>query len=747
MTGRSAIVLSTALLGLVARGECPSKVLLAGARDAAKGALGADVRAGLESCFANDSASERDRALAAYLLTLGDADTLQPDEPHLAYLAESDSRVASLGDEAKLRVRRLVADNAYENARFPEAEAAYRRLEENASDELRDYATTKLGWTLMNENRPDRARRHWAAAHAAREKRGEGPQLTWLHGWAQAFVEEGGNASDVETFCRLAARSAEAKDAIVRGWIDGVPVAATAEKLRRVGSTVTSCAPLRTAFFAELGERFAATERACVSLAAVPPKSPLSEAGTLVTGCRKRLEAKQDTVSRLSAETRETLASLTAQDAERGELFAIAAVSGAPERACNVALDVLEARAQNRDTRPLVLSPAAAANACELAMTAHPAYASRLAERLDEVALAGAAATVEDPRVFLVGRLLGASPFRTAFLPRLLEKPGRWRGTVYPALLAERLRPSEPDDAQKLYDAFAENVSTNSATPTASVWEALRTDRVTAQLEGKRFDAALETLRRDAPAKTASDRSLRLWLRTLALVPAERLAAHADDVATIAAKALASGEGRERLAGLELLARAGRWNDVVQSLPKLAPKDDLPLYSDALTAGLFDAAVRGAVPAAPRVAPPELAAFLDSARAVASGKAPAPRKSTVKKTVPEAMAKLAAFGKRIEQAASSRGETTTVVSRWVDVLADGQRVVEKTPWPHRALADAARATLHDFCHGRAEALPKLKRPSQLSATEWGSVTSELEKQLVACAKAHSSPPVENGETR
>jgi hypothetical protein len=734
-----AAIVTGLALATVAFADCSPETLLRGAASMARGGGDARTRLALEACFADPKAPESARTTAAYLLTLGsDADVLRPREPHLAYLAEDETRWKALSPDARLRVRRLIGDNAYETARFRDAERAYERLVEESSGDLREYAVTKLGWTFMNVGTPDRARRLWAREADARTARGESVPSSWLHGWAQAFVEAGGPAeADVDRFCRLARGNDadEARASLLRGAVDGVPALRGSAALARVGRAMSRCPALASLWLGELGERFGGTERACALLSAAPPGTPYGQVKTLAQGCRSRLARGLGKAGELSTEARAAIESLTVEPEARAEAFLLSSATGSAERACRFALDALALRARRRDAGPLEIDPKATAAQCARAVEARQGFAKDAVALVETALLAGEPAPLADPRVYVVSQLLDVPTFRALWIGRLRDEPGRWRSSVLPALAAEKLRASDPEATLALYETFAAGRS--DASPSGSVWESIRLERVSRSLDEKKETDALALLRRDAPAAGATGPSLRAWLRALGSASGDTLGRYGAEVGAVATTALASSDGRERLAALELLARAERWDAVVDALPKLAPKDDVPLYSDALATGIFDAAVRGRVPESHRLPAPALKALVEAGRAVGAGRVPEPwaaRGTT--KPLTGAVARLSAFGKRATRASSTHGESTAVVSRWVDVLAEGQRLVEKTTWPHGALAAVATSTLHAFCKGRAEALPTLRRPSQLSASEWSSVTEELGKQLGACVEAH-----------
>lgn len=105
---------------------------------------------------------QMDKARMALLLALSDTN-YKLKRPRYFYAQFAEKNHLGLEEETRRRLIRIRADSNFRHKRITSAKQAYQELLSNGQISLaeKEYATYRLGWTYLNENKPGRAYRLW----------------------------------------------------------------------------------------------------------------------------------------------------------------------------------------------------------------------------------------------------------------------------------------------------------------------------------------------------------------------------------------------------------------------------------------------------------------------------------------------------------------------------------------------------------------------------------------------------------
>ncbi len=186
----------------------------------------------VEQTFRN-AKSEGDRVAAAYLLTFApEGKIIAGLGPYLDFLVSNPLRDKILGEEATQRLLRLHGDDSYNRGKFPAAIADYRELEKRSRGFLKDYATLRLGWVLLNLKRPAEALHQWLAAIEGRSLNNENLALgALISGVGQAFAENKNRTLEEAHRIAHQAWNAEAVTYFIKGFFEGSETLLTTDEV------------------------------------------------------------------------------------------------------------------------------------------------------------------------------------------------------------------------------------------------------------------------------------------------------------------------------------------------------------------------------------------------------------------------------------------------------------------------------------------------------------------------------------
>lgn len=760
LTWAIALVVSlwaVASVGLPVGTESSDLLLARAMKESLQGGITSqDTASGLRRLYGSTKNLD-EKVSAAYLLTLVESEEdPYAHVPYVRFLLSLPDVKARLGGPAYERLVQLDGDYHYEHAKFDKAAEAYRKLQTTESDELRQYATLKLGWTLLNQDKAGDAFRLWLeyAAARLRDKKPLSPNV--LRGLGQALTEHTSRSPEDVAAVDALKLDATQQDLVAEGMLDGryyltkassfSDWAAQVAKLSfhsRLQDTVTAMPAAdaadacRKLHLLEVKqderlsyEKFGPTLAACFEASQKKGRKAVEGSGLLAT-LVPRLDAKSD---------------------QRFLPFSYYTQSGEWLPAClEGAHWIAESEAAQESNVPARDVLKACARAMD-ASDATPRLLDVIDARHEEKALFE---TVNSPMLFLVTGLLTHEGFATSLADRVLARPGAYRSKWLVAVLAESLASHGKDEkALALTEALKKEDRDGKIAD-------LR-DQILLSKAGRTIDrGSLDEAQKEITGSWSDEELLgssdKLRAFTLLTVKGFGQSPRPDWVQGNVAKLLSridslSSDPKLVTSVLEMGMELGLHAETWGALTKLATAAPTRSYlSGKLEVSLFEAIARGKLsPQGSDALPPGDLKLLALAATEASKESPAVQKLIVGKK--SALGSDVAYLKRLERRGSAATARKKValdeLTAWVNFIDHLSKSYRKFRWASPTLYEKSLGLVEGYCSAMRHSLKgKTATDAGIPADQWKELETTLDNNLGECLEWVGSSRKTEGEGR